>query len=402
MHPDVQDDAGGPQLLRVEHAQPVARVVEEAQLVHQPLGVQRPALGVAGARAQQPLPAVEQRRRCARSGAICRWWPGTPSWKTVVVSRQVGHVRDAVGQRPPHPARPAEVLGRARCSRRPRRTSGSSRPSIRRTARGCRSGRRPARRSRGRRSPAARPAAPRGRAPARAGSASSAATAPRDRPARARSSSATACFSRRSGPAPPSPRRRSRRGRGRCRRGSGTPGRTAPGRRRRPRAPRGSSVCSIRSAKPRSAPDACWAARARSRVSPPAAVRRARDEAGEEAGRPAVPAQRRAICAPSRTCRAAETRPAPAAASSAAGVALQRRRARAASRAGDGRPVLLGGGRHEVEGGAEGLQRAVDRVQVGLCPAGVVRASSAPSRSSIAARATSSRRSAGSVAAGPR
>ena len=46
--------------LGVEHADPVARVVQPAEVGHQPLGVQRPALAVAGAPAQQPLPAVEQ------------------------------------------------------------------------------------------------------------------------------------------------------------------------------------------------------------------------------------------------------------------------------------------------------------------------------------------------------
>ena len=46
VHADVEDDAGGAQLGGVEPAQPVARVVEEAELGHEPLGVQRPALGV--------------------------------------------------------------------------------------------------------------------------------------------------------------------------------------------------------------------------------------------------------------------------------------------------------------------------------------------------------------------
>ena len=40
-------DAGRAQALGVEHAEPVGRVVEVAELVHQPLGVQRPALAVA-------------------------------------------------------------------------------------------------------------------------------------------------------------------------------------------------------------------------------------------------------------------------------------------------------------------------------------------------------------------
>ena len=55
----------------VEHAELVARVVEVAELVHQPLGVERPALAVAGAPAQQPLPAVEQ---LARAYAVWATW----------------------------------------------------------------------------------------------------------------------------------------------------------------------------------------------------------------------------------------------------------------------------------------------------------------------------------------
>ncbi len=42
-------DARGPERLAVEHAELVARIVEVAQLVHQALGVERPALAVAGA-----------------------------------------------------------------------------------------------------------------------------------------------------------------------------------------------------------------------------------------------------------------------------------------------------------------------------------------------------------------
>ena len=60
VHADVDDDPGRPEGLGVEHAEPVAGVVEVAELVHQPLGVQRPALAVAADPAQQPLPAVEQ------------------------------------------------------------------------------------------------------------------------------------------------------------------------------------------------------------------------------------------------------------------------------------------------------------------------------------------------------
>ena len=49
VHADVDDHAGRPQRLRVEHAEPVARVGQVAEVVHQPLGVERPALAVTGA-----------------------------------------------------------------------------------------------------------------------------------------------------------------------------------------------------------------------------------------------------------------------------------------------------------------------------------------------------------------
>ena len=52
-------DAGRAEALAVEHAELVGRVLEVAELVHQPLGVERPALAVAGDPAQAALPAVE-------------------------------------------------------------------------------------------------------------------------------------------------------------------------------------------------------------------------------------------------------------------------------------------------------------------------------------------------------
>ena len=70
VHADVDDDPRGPEALAVEHAELVARVVEVAELVHQPLGVQRPALAVAGDPAHQPLPAVEHVLAVGRLGDL--------------------------------------------------------------------------------------------------------------------------------------------------------------------------------------------------------------------------------------------------------------------------------------------------------------------------------------------
>ena len=46
MNAEVDDDPGGPQQLRVEHAEPVAWIGQVPELIHQPLGVQGPALAV--------------------------------------------------------------------------------------------------------------------------------------------------------------------------------------------------------------------------------------------------------------------------------------------------------------------------------------------------------------------
>ena len=59
MHTDVDDHPYGSQRLAVEHAEHVGRVVEEAEIVHQPFGVERPALAVTPHPTHQPLPAVE-------------------------------------------------------------------------------------------------------------------------------------------------------------------------------------------------------------------------------------------------------------------------------------------------------------------------------------------------------
>src|SRR3954453_15268648 len=60
VHADVDDHPRRAQRLTVQHAQPVARIRQVAEIVHEPLGVQGPALPVPGAPAEQPLPAVEQ------------------------------------------------------------------------------------------------------------------------------------------------------------------------------------------------------------------------------------------------------------------------------------------------------------------------------------------------------
>jgi hypothetical protein len=59
VHADVDDHLRGVQQLLVEHPEPVAGVIEVAQLVHEPFGVQCPALTVAGDERQRALPAVE-------------------------------------------------------------------------------------------------------------------------------------------------------------------------------------------------------------------------------------------------------------------------------------------------------------------------------------------------------
>src|SRR6185436_10131182 len=70
VHSEVDDHPRRAERLAVEHAELVARVGEVAQLVHEALGVQRPALAVPGHPAQQPLPAVEQLRPVGRLGNL--------------------------------------------------------------------------------------------------------------------------------------------------------------------------------------------------------------------------------------------------------------------------------------------------------------------------------------------
>ena len=112
VHADVHDHARGAQGLAVQHPEEVGGVVEEAELLHQPLGVERPPLAVPAAPAHQPLPAVERVAAVGRLGDL----------QVVSGHALVEHggdlapgveVVDAVGHRPPHASRSLEVLGRA-------------------------------------------------------------------------------------------------------------------------------------------------------------------------------------------------------------------------------------------------------------------------------------------------
>ena len=60
VHADVDDDAHRAHGLRAQHPELVGRVVEVAELAHEPLGVQRPALGVAGGAGERALEAAQR------------------------------------------------------------------------------------------------------------------------------------------------------------------------------------------------------------------------------------------------------------------------------------------------------------------------------------------------------
>ena len=60
MHADVDDDARRPHRLTVEHPEVVARVVEIAQVGHQALGVESPALAVPRGPRCEAAPPIEQ------------------------------------------------------------------------------------------------------------------------------------------------------------------------------------------------------------------------------------------------------------------------------------------------------------------------------------------------------
>src|SRR3954469_17251734 len=59
VHADVNDYAGGPEPLSIKHSHPITCIVKPAELCHQPLGVQRPALAVTRNPATQSAPAVQ-------------------------------------------------------------------------------------------------------------------------------------------------------------------------------------------------------------------------------------------------------------------------------------------------------------------------------------------------------
>ncbi len=163
---DVDDHPGRPQRRALEHAEPAARACRTSR-------ARRPA-----APRTAPSPrSGRARRRPAGAGTApspitlawpsCRWWPGTPSWKTVVCSAQTanrsrspsGHqVRPGPGERLVR----RRVVGRARSWNRSR---ASRRPCA--AAARCRSARRPAARSPRRAAPAARPGTRRRRRPRR-------------------------------------------------------------------------------------------------------------------------------------------------------------------------------------------------------------------------------------------
>ena len=108
VHADVEHDAGGAEALRVEHAEAVSRVVEEAEVGHQPFGVQRPPLAVAGDPAQQRAPAVEV-GRAVDGLADLQVVPGhalVVDGGELAPGAELGHAR---GHGPPHPAGAGEV-----------------------------------------------------------------------------------------------------------------------------------------------------------------------------------------------------------------------------------------------------------------------------------------------------
>src|SRR5690606_19358735 len=111
VHADVDDDSGGPERLRVQHAELVAGIIEVAEVVHEPLRVERPALAVPRAPTKQPLPAIEQVRPYRRLGDL-----QVVAGHAFVVDRRDllpgGEGIDALGNRPPHAARAGEVLAR--------------------------------------------------------------------------------------------------------------------------------------------------------------------------------------------------------------------------------------------------------------------------------------------------
>src|SRR5690606_17793314 len=101
VHTDVDAYPRRPQPLRIEHSEPIARIREEAQLVHEPLRVEGPALAVAGHPHALLPPRVEHVVLYDRSTEL----EVMPGHALVVHGRRLLPRRerlDARGHRPPH------------------------------------------------------------------------------------------------------------------------------------------------------------------------------------------------------------------------------------------------------------------------------------------------------------
>ena len=110
VHADVDDDSHGAHRLTAELAQLVERVVEVAELLHQPLCIQRPPLDVPRCRARQSLEARERVGLVAHLGDLQM----VSGDALVVADRHLSPQRETglAERRVPRTARPAEVLAR--------------------------------------------------------------------------------------------------------------------------------------------------------------------------------------------------------------------------------------------------------------------------------------------------
>ncbi|MCY1231049.1 hypothetical protein D9M72_434850 [compost metagenome] len=112
MYADVEHHTRRTHALHVQHAHVVARVLKVTEFLHQFLGVQCPAFAVAGRPADvasplvEQLPAVDGRSdlEVVSGYAFVEHRGGLCPRGERVLARRYG---------PPHPARPAEVVGRA-------------------------------------------------------------------------------------------------------------------------------------------------------------------------------------------------------------------------------------------------------------------------------------------------
>ena len=120
VHADVDDDAHRAHRLRAQHAELVVRVVEVAELTHEPLGVQRPPFAVARHPAERALVAVE----LVGEVAHLRDLQVMAGDALVVADRHLAPEREAglAERRVPGASGPAEVLRRARVVHRRRAT----------------------------------------------------------------------------------------------------------------------------------------------------------------------------------------------------------------------------------------------------------------------------------------